>query len=290
MRLVRPGPAFVAAGVVAFAVAARPPIAAADTSSPDFAHAADLYNSAEQAMKAGNYGDATRDYLAAFDLTADPVLYFKIASANEKAGKCEAAVRYFRLYLANAHPNDNYVRLTQERIAACGGSPHEPAAGSPTTPPTTTSKPTTSASPTTANPDAGSVAVVHSPVATGHAGTDHDAAWITVAGAVALATTGVVLAFAASSSENDVKDLYIGNDGQAPPAYNASTAQHYQDDIDEGHRYRDLAWTSFGLAAVGGAAAAYLFVHPPGKHAEHQTRIVPVVVPGTTGIAAMLAF
>src|SRR5258708_4771468 len=59
--------------------------------SPDVNRAKDLYVSAEAAMTEARYADALRDYGAAYELTKDPVLFYKIGTANEKAGKCDTA-------------------------------------------------------------------------------------------------------------------------------------------------------------------------------------------------------
>src|ERR1044071_3354531 len=93
----------------------------------DVNRAKDLYVSAEAAMADGRYNDALRDYGAAYELTKDPVLFFKIGGANEKAGKCETAIVYFRRYLREAHPAENFVTLTKQRIVVCGGDANDTA-------------------------------------------------------------------------------------------------------------------------------------------------------------------
>ena len=49
------------------------------------------------------FDDAIRDYGAAYELSRDPALFFKIGRANERAGKCEVAVSYYRRYLRQGH-------------------------------------------------------------------------------------------------------------------------------------------------------------------------------------------
>src|ERR1700733_99930 len=83
----------------------------------DVERARQLYDAAEQAMADGDAAEAARDYEAAFALTGDPALYFKLGNAKEKAGDCEGAVKAFRLYLANGHPEERFVGLTEQRIA-----------------------------------------------------------------------------------------------------------------------------------------------------------------------------
>ena len=71
---------------------------------------------AQPAPEAG--APAARDFLAAYEITKDPVLFFKIGSAYEKAGKCPTAVGYYDRYLAEAKPEENFVTITKERIDA----------------------------------------------------------------------------------------------------------------------------------------------------------------------------
>src|ERR1700761_4407872 len=85
----------------------------------DVGHAKQLYDEATEAMSAGKYDDAAAYFEAAYKITADPVLFFKIASADEKAGKCDAAVGFYKRYLDEAKPEPKFVALTNERIAAC---------------------------------------------------------------------------------------------------------------------------------------------------------------------------
>src|SRR5690606_26998579 len=97
---------------------------------PDFARATELYNAATQAMTEGRHDDAARDFLAAYEITSDPVLFFKIGSAYEKAGKCTEALGYYQRYLDEANPADEFIALTRERMDACKAvlaAPAEPA-------------------------------------------------------------------------------------------------------------------------------------------------------------------
>src|SRR5262245_53683880 len=89
---------------------------------PDYAHAKELYDLANAEMKDGKFADAARDYGSAYDITHDPVLFYKIANANEKAGHCDVALVYYGRYLKEAKPSEQFVELAKERIQACGGS------------------------------------------------------------------------------------------------------------------------------------------------------------------------
>jgi hypothetical protein len=132
----------VAAGVLAGVIAASMVLAPrgsievsqAQPSAPDIARAKELYQLAETAMAEQRHGDAARDYGAAYDITKDPVLFYKIGAANERGGKCDVALIYYRRYLREAKPNEQFTTLTRERITACGGDPKDEGSGSATVP------------------------------------------------------------------------------------------------------------------------------------------------------------
>ena len=173
--------------------------AEAPPSEPDFARATELYNAATQAMDDGRHDDAARDFLAAFEITSDPVLFFKIGSAFEKAGKCTEAVTYYERYLNEAKPAENFVALTRERIDSCKAPP--PAAP--------------------ADPDPAPAAT--EPAAPREQPSkDKDRAWLFVGGALTFVTAGAVLAYSTASAEQDIKDLYVSDDGR-PPVFDAET-------------------------------------------------------------------
>ena len=98
----------------------------AEAQQPDFARANELYNTAQKALDEGRGDDAARDFLAAYEITKDPVLFFKIGSAYEKAGKCDEAVSYYKRYLEEAKPEPKFVDMTTERMTACATKPAPP--------------------------------------------------------------------------------------------------------------------------------------------------------------------
>ena len=244
--------------------APQPDQPAAPPAEPDFAKATELYNAASQAMNESRFDDASRDFLAAYEITKDPVLFFKIGTAYEKASKCSAALGYYERYLAEAKPADNFATLTRERIDACKATlpqkpaePAEPAAPAAKTEPPPSDKPSKS----------------------------KDRAWLFVGGSLAFATAGAVLAYSTASSEQDVKDLYVSNNGK-PPEFDAETKKRYDDLIAEGKRYQVLAWTSFGLAAGCAIGATIYFL----KARNEDITVTPVVTPKETGVSATLRF
>src|SRR5262245_26114878 len=110
------------AGVIVGTVAGLCAVGAGQP-APDFDRASELYKSAEAAMAEQRYADAIRDYAAAYDITKDPVLFYKLGAASERAGNCSAALTYYAGYLKDAKPTDRFKVLTEAHIRACGGDP-----------------------------------------------------------------------------------------------------------------------------------------------------------------------
>lgn len=276
--------------LAAAATAASP---AAAQPAPDLARARDLYKAAEAEMAAGRYADAASDYGAVYDITRDPVVFYKIGSANEQAGRCDVALVYYARYLKEARPSEKFAAQTAERITACGGGP--PAAAT-ATGPGAASAPTAAASAPTAAAPPGPAAIVDTapapaaapvgppPTRPGH----HKAAWLCVSGAVAFVTLGAVFAYSAHAAENDVADLYVGFDGK-PPAYDDHTRGQYEALQRDGRRYEVLSWMSFGVAGVAAVAAASLFYGDRHERAP-RTVIAPTIAPGGGGVAATIRF
>ncbi len=259
--------------------------------APDLAHAKDLYKSAEAAVKDGRFVDAARDYGGAYEVTRDPVLFFKIGSANERAGKCDLALIYYGRYLREARPSEAFAAVTREHIVACGGDPNvDHAAGSASG----SGSDAGSAEPIVTDPGAGSGSATVGAEGTGagsgsaakpiHVSAGNRGAWIFVASSIALVTVGGVLAYAASSAESDVDDLYVGFGGQ-PPAFDARTKKQYEELISEGNRYEKLSWVTFGLAGATAVGAAILFYRSSGESSLH---IAPAVTPTSGSVSATI--
>jgi hypothetical protein len=282
----------VTAGVVLAAAISTP---RAQPQPPDLAHAKELYDAANQAMNENRFDDAAQGYGAAYDITHDPILFFKIGVANEKAGHCDTALIYFGRYIKEAKPEEKYQAMAEDHIRAChgdvpadqgsaavepagsGSGSAEPAAGSATTTEPAAGSGSATALPETGS-DAGSALVAPPPPVSDHL-RGNDAAWLMVGGGLAFVTLGAVLAYAASSSEQDLKDLYVGLDGN-PPVYDATLAKRYQGLLDEGHRYEHLSWGAFGVAGGFAVAATVLFLH-----GRHESRIEPVVGTHSAGVS-----
>ena len=309
--------------VIAAVVGGLATAAIAQPSPPDKARAKELYQSAEAAMTARDYDTAVRDYGAAYEITRDPVLFYKIGTANERAGKCPVAVIYYRRYLAEAKPTPAFIDITNARIKAC-----EPAAAvdtdKPIDKPVVVDKPVDK--PVADRPIDKAVAdrpsdkpVADKPVDTPvdpadgpkddpktamgafvgsrekPAGKDvltarNRGAWLFVTGSVALVTVGAVLAYSADSAENDISDLYVGLSGN-PPVFDRATKALYDDMIAEGERYEMLSWISFGLAGATAGVAAYLFwrEHDRAAH-EKPVTVTPTVSKDGAGVRAVFSF
>ena len=252
-------------------------------------------------MNAGRYKEAVTNFGGAYEITKDPVLFYKIGVANQKLGKCDTALIYFGRYLKEAHPTEKYVLLTKERIAECNAAApvKTPEIVTPVEKPVATPVEKPVATPVVVTPVV--VTPVEKPVVTpeparasggAHHAHGNKTAWLLVGGAIAFATIGAVLAYSASSSENDISDLYVGLNG-LPPKFDTSTQQRYNDLVDEGHRYQYLSWGAFAVAGGAAIAATILFAsggdgteHP---HA-HEAVIVPIASPTGAGVSASWRF
>lgn len=264
---------FVVIGAIGLGEARAQPAPPSETDAPetqapsppaDLARAAELFEAANQAMTDGRYADAARDYTAAYEISRDPVVFFKIGSAHDKAGACDVAVTWYRRYLDEAKPEEKFAKLAQERIDACKPIVEPEAAET---------KP--------AEPDA-PAELPAAPVLEGSK--KKDAAWLLVGGALTFVTAGAVLAYSANSSEQDLRDLYVSNEGR-PPVFDANTQKRYDDLVSEGERFEHLSWAAFGLAGGCAIAATVLFL----KH-ESPVTVAPVVTPKETGVSAFVRF
>ena len=300
--------------------------------TPDFARAKQLYDTASSELDKGAYTDAVRDFGAAYEITKDPVVFYKIGVANEKAGKCDVALVYYARYVREAKPAQHFIDVTKEHVAACGGDWRSLEAKPVDKPDTLAGMDTGSGSasgmdkklptggnvdagsgnyeirtaPSNANADAGSGSDAGSAVGSDAVGADagsgsgppapvighrhgRDLPWLMVGGALAFVTAGAVLAYSASSSEQDIRDLYVGLDHMSP-VFDAKTQQRYQELLDEGHRYQYLSWGSFAIATGFAAAATILFVRDRDEQEQQRVIVTPTASPTGAGVSATIRF
>jgi hypothetical protein len=283
----------------------------------DLQTAKEHYARAEQAMKSGDHALAADQYGMAYDITRDPVLFYKIASAHYEARNCEAAIAYYNRYLDEGKPDERFRALTQERIETCkttgGPGPGDGGAGG-------------------AGEDRGQDASgdVSSGAPDGQPGSDADqpdpsadapgllglpgaggdrppsfadqevsayskTAWVSVGFAATFITAGAVLGLSASSREEDLKNLIEFRYPNGEPAIYAGTSrERYEDYIDEGERlarYSRIAFVAAGLAAAS-ATAFFILDARASKEADAGmgAGIRPVATPDGLGMAASWRF
>jgi hypothetical protein len=288
MRAIAAG---IVAGVVLVATVGSPGLVATTHAqpTPDVTRAKDLYQAAELAMTEGRYADAARDYGAAYEITKDPVLFFKLGSANERGKNCKVALIYYKRYLRDGKPSDEFATLTKSRITACGGDlkDTEPAPAAEPAPATGSA----------AEPDPGSTPAEPVPTPTPPPKPApkprHRLAWILIGGSIASFTMGAVLAYSANAAENDVDDLYVGLGG-TPPVFDVRTRARFDDLIEEGERYEKLSWVGFGFAGALALGAVIRFATDDDVESEpmapKSVRVTPTISPQSAGVSATVRF
>jgi tetratricopeptide (TPR) repeat protein len=267
---------------------------------PDYKKAAEHYNDAEKAMESSQFELAAREYGIAYEITKDPVLFYKIASANDKAGDCAAALIYYRRYLKEANPDESFKKLTEDRITHCAdatagtgsidtGGTGDTGTGDTGTGDTGTGVTGTGDTGDTGTGDTGTGDTGTGDTGTGDTGTGDtgigddggggefgsggpsfidekpswkkSAAWIAVGATVALATAGAVLGLSASSREQDVQNLIDFRNAEGLPAsYEGNTRDRYEQLADEGESFNTYSKVAFVAAGVAAACAVTFFV------------------------------
>jgi tetratricopeptide (TPR) repeat protein len=255
---------------------------------PDFKAAAEHYRKAEESMASGDGATAAVEYQVAFDITKDPVLYFKIGQAHDKAGNCAEALTFYQKYLDEAKPQEEYKARTEGLIATC----KEKVAA--TTEPTTTPEPepgTDTGTSTGTSTSTNAEVTTAPPALTDDEGSwQRTAAWTSVGVTIAFATTATVLALSARSREEDIDNLIKFRDTDGDPArFSGATAERYDDLIDEGERLKGLSIVAFAATGVAAGAAALFFVldaqrEQPGE--AEQAVVTPTVSPDGVGVSA----
>jgi hypothetical protein len=272
-------------GVLALLLAA--PSVAHAQGAPDYEAAKRHYQAAEAAMASGDFAAAARDYGVAFDITKDPVLFFKLGSAFQRAGDCTAAVAYFKRYLAEGKPDESFRARTESEIAACeqpAGPPvgAEPGLGDPATPD---------------DPDAGDPAADPAGAAPPSfldqpTTWQKTAAWTSVGVSLALVTAGAVLGLSARSREEDVENLIDFRNAEGDPAvFTGATRERYQDLISEGQDLERLSIIAFSAAGAAAVAATIFFLLDDGAaDGPAPVAVRPLLGPDSAGLGAAWSF
>ncbi len=272
----------IASGIaIAFALATFGPHGVGSaTAQPDFKAAALHYKSAEAAMATGDYRAAALEYGVAYDITKDPILFFKIGTANEKAGRCPIALTYFARYLKEGNPSEEYRRLAEERITACKATLGEGSGGGGTTPPPADppggGAPDPGGAPRDPGDDPGGGGIsepggdTSEPAgelgAGGPSFTDttptwtRTSGWIATGATIGLLAVATVLYMSAEGSEEDLQALIDFRDGNGQPVPFSDVRRQHDDLLAEGERFDRLATFAFAAAGVGAAAAVTFFI------------------------------
>jgi hypothetical protein len=303
--------ALIVACALAFAVG-LPRVARADDKTDAKQH----YQDAEKAMADGKYDVAAEEYGAAYAIMKDPILFYKIGNANLLAGNCDAAVVYFKRYLAEKKPTDSSKEATEDKITQCegGGS-----TGTTDTGTGTTGTTDTGAGDTGSGTGTGTGTGTGAEPDTGTGGGDVDTlpgsddqlapsfidqkaswkrsvGWISMGVTVIFGTAGAILAMSSDSREQDVKALddFRDPDGNPVP-FEGNVSDRYETLVQEGERFNKLSEISFGVA--GGAlliGATLLILDASSGHHNGESGsaigLVPVVDHHGGGVAASLRF
>ena len=273
-------------------LSASPALAQPQPGQPDFAAAKQHYQAAEEATAKGEHATAAREYGIAYDITKDPVLFFKIGQSYERAGDCTSANVYYGRYLKEGNPSDEFKKKTEEAMKVCGQA-------KPPESPENRTQDTGNRTQDTGHGAAGAVTADREPVGTVTAvpkslddeepSWQRTAAWSSVGIAVALLTTGAVLGLSAASREEDVDNLIEFRDAEGQPAiYTGATRERYNDLISEGDRLESLAVVAFAASGVAAASAALFFVldaRASANRAEEGTALRPTAGPSGVGLS-----
>ncbi len=279
--------------------AAKPkPVPKPQPAKPDYAAAKQHYESAEKAAAEKQWDEAAKEYGVAFEITQDPVLFFKLGNAYQLSGDCTRAVEYFERYLAEANPSEEYQADTHSRIATCQSSMANNAeAGSGTqgsgdagsSDSTTGNRPLEPSLTGEANASdvTGTGDALAGPELSNEAqpsfmdeevSWQQTAAWTSVGVSVAFLSASAVLGLSASSREEDIENLFSYRDANGRPAsFDATVSDRYETLEEEGKSLSQLSMIALGGAGVSAAAAIVFFLldGPPDDHEEGLSSLTP---------------
>jgi hypothetical protein len=287
---------------------AASPDAPAAPAKPDFEAARRHYQAAEEAFARGDHATAAREYGIAYDITRDPVMFFKIGQSFDKAGDCRSARVYYGRYVKEGNPSPDHRARAEALGEACVSKPGaeaatrkaaRPPAPAPTAPAPTgpTTRATTTpggpaAEPAPASPPAPSAAVTTEPDAAAsppieaQASWQRTAAWTSVGVALALGTTAAVLGLSAASREEDIRNLIEFRDFEGEPTvYTGPARDRYADLVQEGKRLETLSIVAMAATGAAAASAAIFFVlDARAGDDDPGTGLTPTVGAGQAGL------
>lgn len=231
---------------------------------PDYEAAKKNYKEAVAAEAAGDYATAADKYAAAYAITKDPILFYKIANAYEKGGDKDAAIIYYRRYVNEAKDAKDRDAV-KAHIAELEGEQAPPDDGGDGV----LEPPDDGGDGVLEPPDDGGVLPPDDGLPPDQPPTFMDepsrwtrtAAWVSVGVAAVFLTTGAVFGESALSRQEDLERLidFRNTTDQLPLEYSGTIQSDYEDARDEGERFERLALISFAGAGVAAIAAGVFF-------------------------------
>tara|TARA_R110002096_G_scaffold44526_13_gene120697 strand:+ start:334769 stop:335773 length:1005 start_codon:yes stop_codon:yes gene_type:complete len=250
------------------------------SAKPNYAKAKLHYAAAEKAAAAKKWNEAAKEYGVAYEITRDPVLFFKLGNAYQLSGDCTRAVEYFERYLAEANPSEEYQSDSKSRITTCqsnmantakSGSGTQGSGDANAASDSTGNRPLEPSMTTDANASSvtGSgdelvgpaIGVTQPSFMDEEATWQQTAAWTSVGVSAAFLTASAVLGLSASSREEDIENLLSYRDASGRPAnFDATISERYETLEDEGESLTRYSLIALGGAGVAAAAAIVFFV------------------------------
>jgi hypothetical protein len=269
--------------------------ATAHAQQPDYEAAREAYMTAEKAFAKGEFDVAAREFGIAYDITKDPVLFYRIALSYEKAGDCDTAVVYFGRYLKEGKPGDAERKLAEKSVARCTSSGDNTGTGDTGNTGTGDTGTGDTGAGDTGNTGTGDTGAGDTGDTgagdTGDTGAGgittpppfeddkptwkRTAAWVSVGATVAFVTTGAVLGLSASSRQEDIDNLIDFRDqDMMPQAFEGTIQEKYDDLVDEGKQLDMLSKVAFGLAGAAAISATVFFVLDAGSSGSSDEGVV----------------
>lgn len=259
---------------------------------PDYKAAKRHYQAAEKAVQAKRWSEAAEEYLTAYDITQDPVLFFKIANAYQMNGNCPDAIVYFKRYNAEAKPSVEYQSDTKARIEKCKA---DTAIGTDTV---AENSDTMSQSPmdsteVEAEPPRDDIDYENQPSFVDEEVTwQKTAGWTSVGVSAAFLTAGAVLGLSAKSRQEDLENLIsFRNSADQPTSFDQTVSGRYKALSDEGDTLNTMSLVAFGLAGASAATAIVFFLLDDSpEESEGLSHISPTIGNDSYGVSAGWSF
>ena len=281
--------------IVALVLLLLPTLAQAQLTKPQIEKAKKHFKAGQAALDKSKWETAVLEFTSAYEITKDPVVFYHIAVAHEKAGHLEDAILHYQRYLKEAKVSPAKESEVESKMAELQKKlqptpPPEEPAKPPTEPVEPLAEPTPpiETPPPTETPD-------EEPKGGGWYRT---AAWVTVGLTAALLTTGGVLATSASSREEEVDRLtdYRNPGTGQPHVYGGTAMEQYNEAYDEGDKLDTYAIVAFAAAGICAGAAVTFFIMDGSRDKADEgeepsaLRLTPTVTPQGAGVSAVLRF